>query len=83
VTLKSKPPWLLIGGVDVKDSLGGDIITSNNLSGVMGYEIRGYGGDSITFTFVRGGNIIYWKGKGEITNLSAGERVLVPLGEAK
>jgi len=49
----------------------------------MGYEIRGYGGDSITFTFVRGGNIIYWKGKGEITNLSAGERVLVPLGEAK
>lgn len=78
VTVSTKPNWLLIGGVDVPESVGGDRIYTPHLT-LFGYEIRSYGKEQITFTFYTGGKIIYWRGKGEITNLSTGERVLVPI----
>lgn len=82
VTISHQPSWLLIGGKDVADSRGGDIIrVDGRLSGIMDFDILSYepNTDPVTITFWSAGRIVYWKGKGEITKIGAGERVVVPL----
>lgn len=81
VTVSTQPSWLLIGGKDVGDSVGGDRVrVSTRLSGIMGFDIScSDPTDPVTITFWSSGRIVYWKGKGEITKTIAGERVLVPL----
>ena len=82
VTLTSQPSWLLIGGKDVDGSKGGDVIrVSPRLSGIFDFDIMSYEPETnpVTITFFSGGRVVYWKGKGEITKVSTGERILVPI----
>ena len=81
VTVTNQPAWLLIGDKDVSDSRGGDIIRIGGRVTLFPFGMVSYNPktDPVTVTFWSGGRIVYWKGKGEITNVSTGERVLVPL----
>ena len=84
VTITAQPAWLLVGGKDVNDSKGGDMIrVSPRLSGIMDFDIVSYEPETnpVTITFFSAGRIVYWRGKGEITKLSTGERILVPIAK--
>ena len=84
VTLQKKPDWLLLGGIDVTDSRGGDIIwirgKTLSLPGwVFSFENDDPSTDPLIITPFSGNRIVYWKGKGAIINTSTGERVVLPL----
>ena len=82
-SLVNQPFWLLIGGIDVSEDVGGDRMTirSSELTFPDSFHIKNAPGpgESITVTLVRGGRIIYWGGDGEITNLQLNETVVVQL----
>jgi len=83
VTVTNQPAWLLIGGKDVSESSGGDVLTigGKGKGTIFGFVLVSYEPQSapMTIQLMSGGRIIYWKGKGEITNVKTGERILVPL----
>jgi len=53
-----------------------DIVSTSRLIGLNNYDIIGT--PEITFSFRKGGKIIYWNGKGEIKNNRTGEIVKLP-----
>jgi hypothetical protein len=80
-TITTKPSWLLIGGVDVDTAHGGDQVgVRDSLSDFGGFNIVDSSSWSpLWISFASAGHIVYWKGSGEITNISTGERIVVPL----
>lgn len=82
VLIDHKPAWLLVGGEDVRgEDVPGDRIETGMLTGIGGYNVVGK--PTIEISYHSGGRIVFWKGKGEITNLRTGEKILLPLSPGK
>lgn len=80
-TLQRQPDWLLLG----KQERGGDIVRIGGPLDLPGspFQFRGYDrADPLIVQLLPGGRIAYLGGKGEITKVSAGEKVVVPLQQS-
>ena len=88
VNVEKKPAWLILAGLDELDIRGGDVVTIGgkavHLPGtVFTFENDTPESDPLVVTFRVGNAIIYWKGRGKITNTASGERVVLPLSAAE
>lgn len=58
-------------------------LTIRQNNSTFGYLLKNHdsGRDPLTVRVWSNGRIIYWKGKGEITNFNLGQRIVLPLSE--
>ena len=87
VTMKTKPDWLLLGGVDPDDLRGGDIITIGGksleaLGWVFSFENNNPDENPLVVTLLSGKRVVYWKGHGTIINKATREKVALPLPQS-
>ncbi len=87
ITLQTKPDWLLLGGSHTIDSRGGDIITIGGKTlqvqgWIFSFENDNPDKNPLVVTPLIGDRIVYWKGKGTITNTTTHEKVVLPLPQS-
>lgn len=78
---QTKPSWLLIWGKDVSGPMSAVVVEAGKPVNLLGFEIKSSASDPLIIMPSRDGTIIYRKGKGEITKIDTGERVVLPLPE--
>lgn len=81
-TLAVTPSWLLMHDDPVATSCQGDTIRIGGPLSLPGseFQFQGYDAtDPLTIQLCSGGRLVYLRGKGEITNTNAGERIVLPL----
>ena len=84
VTLHTRPDWLLLGGVDIPDSQGSIIFKIDDKSlqppnWLFWLESENPDVNPLVVSAFRDNRIVYWKGKGSITNTKTREKVVLPL----
>lgn len=83
VLLYQQPTWLLIGGKDVHTEPSSDnfFVVSGKELKLGNYRFFNYKPDTepLKLQFYKGNRIVYWKGKGEITNYTVKEKVILPM----
>ena len=84
VTLHTRPDWLLLGGIDIPDSQGSIIfkIDGKRLqlpNWLFWLESNNPDLNPLFVSAFRDNRIVYWKGKGSITNTKTREKIVLPL----